>query len=701
MYTKNNMAKSIETEFLNSELCWLEFNNRVLHEAEDPRTPLLERLKFIAIVSNNLDEFAMKRLALVLKQCKLVGNNQTRDGLTYPQLYEAMLKKIHEMVVQQRNCLLHKIIPELRTKGIYILEYNELSDSQKEFARQYYEDQIEPVLTPLAIDLTHPFPFISNLSLNLLLKLRSKTDGIYRYARLKIPGNRPRWIPLNEPDTFIPIEQIITQNLENIFPGDDLEEVFIFRITRSAFSTDKHSDLDITPFDWREPGKQMEVVEELLESRRFAFIVRVETNSDMPESIRKWLSSNLKIELHQIHFVDGPLGLNDLLYFMKLNRIDLKDKPWVPITHPALKAINKDGDITSIFDVIKKQDILLHHPYHNFDTSVLRLIEEAADDTQVLAIKQTLYRTAVNSPIVHALIRAAENGKQVACLVELTARFDEAANIQFAELMDEAGIHVCYGVSSLKTHAKCSLIVRAEGNNLNLYAHIGTGNYHTGTAKLYTDLGLLTSNKKICREVASLFNSLTGHSKHMNYKHILVAPNNMRDRFQELINREIGFVKQGKTGHIICKMNQLEDTEIIRALYKASNAGVKIQLIVRGYCCLRPGVKGLSENIEVTSIIGRFLEHHRIFWFSCGSPSDQEVYIGSGDWMERNLSNRVELATPIKDPGLVRYIKKLLSVYLIDNRQSWVMNSDGTYFQKKPKENKPIVSSQEKIMSFE
>jgi polyphosphate kinase len=695
--------------YINRELSWLEFNNRVLHEALDPRTPLLERLKFSAIFSSNLDEFFMVRVAGLKQQVKAGVTKLTPDGLTPSEQLEVLSDRLRPLIRQQDQHFEYELRNELNAHGIHLLNYVDLTQEQRNYLHQYFEEHIFPVLTPLAIDPSHPFPYISNLSLNLAVIVRDPDTDEELFARVKVPaGILTRFVLLPKELrqessekvsiwTGVPLEQIIAHNLESLFPGTIVQECHPFRVTRNA-------DLSV---EEDEADDLMLAIEQELRKRRVGkSAVRLEIQSSMPENVKDRLMQDLRLEEIDVYEVEGLLGLKDLMSFLSLPCPELKDPPWNPVTPGWISRSQDTCDRDSedsqegedIFTLIRASDRLLHHPYQSFNATVEEFISQAARDPKVLAIKMTLYRTSGDSPIVNALIAAAENGKQVAALVELKARFDEENNITWARKLEQAGVHVVYGLVGLKTHTKIVLVVRQENSKIRRYVHIGTGNYNYKTAKLYTDLGLLSCREELGADLTDLFNFLTGYSRQKSYRKLLVAPVNMRDRMVSLILREADRVRQGKSGRIVAKMNALVDPKIIETLYQASQAGVKIDLIVRGICCLRPGVEGVSENIRVISIIGRFLEHSRIFYFNNGG--EEEVYIGSADWMTRNLSRRVEAVTPIEDVQIAKELQEILGIMLCDNRQAWELQPDGSYIQLQPPENGREQSSQVAFMEM-
>jgi polyphosphate kinase len=695
--------------YINRELSWLEFNNRVLHEACDPRTPLLERLKFLAIFSSNLDEFFMVRVAGLKQQVEATVNLLTPDGRTpQQQLNDIRLQLTPQL--KKLNAEFEDILqPLLVQQGIYILDYIELNQKQRSYLDNYFEEQVFPVLTPLAVDPSHPFPHISNLSLNLAVVVKNPDTEEEFFARVKVPQVLPRFLPL-PPElriqdngktanwTGIPLEQAIAHNLESLFPGMNIQEYHPFRITRDA-------DLEL---EEDEADDLLLAIEQELRKRRMGGnTVRLEIRSQTPASVRSRLLEDLGLTESDIYEVDGLLALRDLMYFVALPLPELKDSPRqsvVPSRLQRLREPNIDADVLEpeegkdFFSIIREKDLLVHHPYQSFSGTVVRFITSAAHDPNVLAIKMTLYRTSGDSPIVNALIAAAENGKQVSVLVELKARFDEENNIYWARRLERVGVHVVYGLVGLKTHSKIVLVVRREKDRMRRYVHIGTGNYNQKTARLYTDLGLFSCREELGADLTDVFNFLTGYSRQKSYREIMVAPVNMRDRFLELIHREIENARNGFSGRIVAKMNALVDPQIIFSLYEASRAGVKIDLIIRGICCLRPGLPNLSDNIRIISIIGRFLEHSRIYYFY--NNSQEEIYIGSADWMRRNLDRRVEVITPIKDQEIAKDLQEILGIMLADNRHAWDLQADGSYIQRCPGENCPEANSQKTIMSM-
>jgi polyphosphate kinase len=663
--------------FLNRDKSWLQFNRRVLQEASDKRNPLLERLRFLIIFSTNLDEFVMKRVGY-LKHLIISGfTHRSVDGQTAEDQLTNIRKHINEDLERQRGIYLG-LVSELERQDIYIYDFEDLNSDDQDYLNLYFKRKVFPVLTPLSVDPGHPFPFISNLSYSLGMILRNPQTETILFSRVKIPEVIPGLIllPKVEGETktrFVTTVTLVRSNLHMLYPGMEIQQTVSFRVSRNA---------DV---DHREDEAQdlLILVEEGIKERRLAECVRLEIHRDTDPNMTTFLKDSLEIVDEDIYLMDFPIDFSILKSIVDLDRPELKFKPWSPIIPKAF------FDNNNIFNMIRQGDVLLHHPYESFTGTVDRFISAAADDPHVLTIKMTLYRTGDNSPFIRNLIKAAEKGKQVVCLIELKARFDEQRNIVWAQKLEDAGVHVVYGILGLKTHTKTALIIRQEHDGeMMSYAHIGTGNYHSQTSNLYTDLGLLTCNKKICEEVMEVFNYLTGSSLKTDYNEILVAPINMKSTFMNKIQQEIKNKKAGKPARIIAKMNSMEDEVITEALYEASQAGVKISLIVRGFCCLKPGIKGLSENIEVISIIGRFLEHSRIFYFANGFEKEAEgdYYIGSADWMHRNLHNRVELITPIYDHKLKEKLWEFLEIMLNDNRQAWLLNEDGTYSQKTPAE---------------
>jgi polyphosphate kinase len=668
--------------YFNQELSWIDFNWRVLHLALDERTPLLERVRFVAITASNLDEFIQKRVGGLKRQEAAGVRSLSPDGRTPSEQLRLLREAIREMQGVMTETWEKSLKPELwRVARVAICDYEQLSQAQKAALHEYFRAQVYPILTPLTVDPGHPFPFISNLSLSLAVILRHPLRGTLHFARLKVPTSLGRWLSLNDlaPDVtprdgryFLPVEQLIASHAADLFHGMEVLSVQSFRITRNA--------------DLRRNEEEAEdllaMISEELRERRFAPVVRVEVAQAMPEYDRRLLIRELGLRDADIYEVDGLMDLTGCFDIVNLNLPHLKDEPWEPVVPARLLYEGETDHSRDIFAIIRQGDLLVHHPYESFAASVQRLIEEAAADSRVLAIKQTLYRTSDESPVVEALRQAAEAGKQVAVLIEVKARFDEASNIEWGQMLENAGVHVAYGLVGLKTHAKATLIVRQERDGLRTYCHIGTGNYHPKTARLYTDLGLLTCDSEIGRDVVNLFHSLTGYAPYQPYQRVMVAPRNMRRQFNRLIRQEIQNQCQYGTGRIIAKMNALDDVGIIKRLYLASQNGVQVDLIIRGHSRLRPGLPGYSDNIRVISILGRFLEHDRIFYFhNNGQP---KLFIGSADWRGRNLRERVELITPIEQPELKQRLIDLLADAMADNRLAWDLDGNGRYRLRRP-----------------
>jgi polyphosphate kinase len=657
----------------NRELTWLDFNWRVLHEALDPRNPLLERLRFIAITASNLDEFFRKRVGGLKRQQAAGLANLNIPGLPPDQQLQLIAHAVHPMMERQSACLRESILPALAEHGMRIIDYQDLNFEEQQYLRSYYLREVYPILTPLAVDPGHPSPFLSNLSLSLGVLLRDPITDETLFARVKVPQNRPRWVPLRHPLHFVPLEQVIIHNLDALFTSMDILAAYPFRVTRNADLARNEEEAD----------DLLEMISGELREQRFAAVVRLEVDEQMPAQMLSILQDELRLDQSDVYTVRGPLRLADLFPLADLNLPHLKYDVWTPLVPPRLTGLDRQSRPSEIFALIRHGDLLVHHPYQSFSASTQQFIEAAARDPQVLAIKQTLYRTSANSPVVAALIHAAERGKQVAVLVEVKARFDEAQNIEWARALENAGCHVAYGLVGLKTHCKISLVIREEDEGLQAYYHIGTGNYNPKTATLYTDIGLFGCRPDISADLMDLFNFLTGYSRQSKYRTLLVAPVNMRQRFCDLIDTEIANAMRGKPAHIIAKMNGLEDPELVYKLYLAGQAGVSIDLIVRGNCRLRPGIPGISDNIRVISIISRFLEHSRIWYFeNDGTP---RYFIGSADWMRRNLSNRVEAIVPIEDLRLQEQIHSILQSALRDHRHAWDMLPDGRYQQRQPR----------------
>ncbi|MGI8836061.1 MAG: polyphosphate kinase 1 [Pyrinomonadaceae bacterium] len=654
----------------NRDLSQLEFFKRVLEEATDESVPLLERLKFLAVFNSNLDEFFMVRVSGLKEMLDITGLQPSPGELEPAQQLKMIRERVLPMVNDQVNCLRNSVLPGLAKQGIEIVEYDSLPERDKKVLNHYFMKNVFRVLTPLAVDPAHPFPHIANLSLNigLTVEVDSKTSepvtlgSLPRFVRIKVPPVVPRLVPVGDSgQKFVLLEELIDANLHSVFPSMRLSKSYLFRVTRDAdveIRDDHAADL-------------LDRIKESLRERRFGNAVRLEVSESMPQLMVQYLTDALGIQSEDVYVMGGILGVGDLMQLYSLDKPGLRDKP-IRMTVPAPLSQKR-----RMFHAIKKQDILLHHPYTSF-TTVTDFIDTAAKDPRVLAIKICLYRTGKNSPIPEALIEASERGKQVTAVVEIKARFDEENNIEWASRLVEAGVHVVYGLVKLKTHSKVALVIRREDHGLQTYVHIATGNYNPTTSKVYTDLGLLTANAEIGDDATDLFNYMTGFSRPREYTHLMVAPVNLRQRMLALIEREIDHRQAGRPARIMAKVNRLTDLEFIDALYRASQAGVPIDLIVRGSCMLRPGVPGLSETVHVRSIVGQFLEHSRIFYFANGGEED--VYIGSADWMARNLDRRVEVVTPILDANLKRHLKNgVLDAYLKDNTKARVLSSDGLY----------------------
>jgi len=655
-------ASSGEHRYLNRDLSWLDFAARVLTMAEDDRQPLLERAKFLAIFSDGLDEFFQVRVAGLKEQVAAGLGATSPDGMTPTEQLRAIRDRVHGLFARLSNSFVGGIAPALAEAGIVLSDWDTLDEDDREFLVKAFHERIFPVLTPLAVDPGHPFPYISNMSLNLAVTVQDPKTGENRFARVKVPPLLPRFVVMPDGERFVPVEQVIAAHLDTLFPGMDIQTREAFRVTRNA-------DLALQE---EEADDLLAAVELELRRRRFGRAVRLEVDSRMSEETRELLMRELEVEPDDLYAVEAPLDLGGLWSVYELDRPDLKDETWVGVTQPVL--VDAEGDPADIFAVLREREVLVHHPYDSFATSVVAFVEQAAADPSVLAIKQTLYRTSGDSPIVKALIRAAEAGKQVAVLVELKARFDEQANIGWARALEEAGVHVVYGLVGLKTHSKTALVVRDEVDGIRRYCHVGTGNYNPKTAGLYEDLGLLSADPDLGADLSELFNYLTGYSRKSHYRKLLVAPLSLRSEMVELIQAQRD---AGADGRIVMKMNSLVDSSVIDELYAASEAGVSIDLVVRGICCLRPGVEGLSENIRVRSIVGRFLEHSRIYAF--GRREQRRYLIGSADLMPRNLDRRVEAVTPVDHVDLQARLQEILDVCLADDLLASVLHADGSW----------------------
>jgi polyphosphate kinase len=671
--------------YFNRELSWLDFNQRVLELAEDPEVPLLERLRFCGIYANNLDEFFMVRVAGLFDQLDAGIEARAPDGLTPKEQIDAIQRSVLELDDRLCKCFSGNLLPALEEHGINIVTLETASAAERREIDERFEQQVFPTLTPLVIGLGRPFPYISNLSLSLGVLLRDSESGNEIIARVKVPKELlGRFLPLGEDgQTFVPLEEVIGANLDALFPGIDVIDHGYFRVTRDA---------DFTVSD--EADDLLQAVQDELRRRRFGEVVRLEVASGMNPKLRAQLVEALRLENREVYDVEGLIDLADLDAIADVpGHAELRWPPWSPVTQPRLQG--EDDDQVDMFAAIRQRDLLVHHPYDSFATSVERFVSQAVADPDVLAIKQTVYRTSDDSPLVPSLIRASERGKQAVCMVELKARFDEEANIHWAKSLEEAGVHVVYGIPGLKTHVKAIVVARREGEQVREYVHVGTGNYNPKTARLYTDLGLFTADPDVGADVAEMFNFLTGYGRPAEYRKVLVSPTTMRDQVIEEIERTTAAHAAGEEARIALKMNSLVDTRCIQALYEASQAGVRIDLNVRGICCLRPGVDGVSENITVRSIVGRFLEHSRIYVFRRGEET--RVLMGSADLMPRNLDSRVELVAPVEDAALKAELMDVLERCFADNANTWELASDGSWTRRQP--NGEIRSVQEELMA--
>ncbi len=660
--------------FNHRDLSWLEFNARVLHEALDERTPLFERVRFLGIFQSNLDEYFMKRMGSLYSHARIRFRKQ-------------LLPLLHD----SRICFEKELVPALKEAGIHLLSWKDLTAEERERANHLFRHQIFPVLTPFAVDSGHPFPFVSNLSISLgvFLNYPGREDET-QFARIKVPNLFPQWIRVDgkkDPKhaRFLSVLDLIGANVNSLFPGMEIRDMMPFRVTRNT-------NIEADP---EESDDLLEAISTELKERKFGDVVRLEYAGKGHPLMLEMLRDELHLDEDQVYSVQGLLEHGSLKPVLELNRPEFKFEPWIPVPVPALSDPDRD-----IFQTIKHHDILVHHPYESFSGSVERFIRAAVNDPKVTAIKMTLYRTGADSPLIPLLKKAAELGKHVVCLVELKARFDEEKNILVAQSLEDSGVHVVYGVIGLKTHCKTTLVVRQEGDEMRSYCHIGTGNYHSVTSRLYTDFGLFTCKREIAEDVVNLFHFLTGKSLKKDYNKLLVAPLTLKEQFLRRIHHETENAKKGLPARIIAKVNSLDERDISHALYEASEAGVRVDLIVRGLCCLRPGVKGLSTNIRVFSVIGRFLEHSRIFYFQNGEkePVKGEFFIGSADWMQRNLISRVEAVAPIEDPLHRERILDFLNLLIDDHRQGWEMRSDGTYKKRKVKHPKKDLGTHQILM---
>jgi polyphosphate kinase len=682
--------------YINRELSLLEFQRRVLEEVRDETNPLLERLKFLAIFGSNMDEFFMVRVSGIRKQIEAGVLQVSPDGMTPREELAAIRKFAQELFEEAQQFFQRKLLPKLEKVGIRILEYGKLGKTQKERADKYFKERIYPILTPLALDPGHPFPHISNLSLNLAIVVRDK-NGNEKFARLKVPATLPRLVPIKRSSGsarkdgtiphnhyFVWLEQVIAANLQDLFPGLEVVAAYPFRVVRDA-------DVEIQEL---EADDLLETMQQSIRKRKFGSVVQLAIHPTMPVHVRELLVENLEVSHNDVYTLNHPLGWGDLMQlYNSVERYDLKYPPSNPRVPKPLRSFEKSDDI---FAAIRAEDILLHHPYDSF-APVLDFLNAAARDPDVLAIKQTLYRVGPNAPVVDALLEAAERGKQVAVLVELKARFDEESNIGWALALERAGVHVVYGLVGLKTHCKVTMVVRQEGEGIRRYLHLATGNYNAVTSRAYEDFGLFTCDQDMGADASDLFNYLTGYSTKQKYKKLFVAPVNLRESIEALIKREIGHARAGQKTRLIFKMNSLVDPRMIQLLYAASQAGVKVDLLVRGICCLRPGIKGVSDNIRVISIVGRYLEHSRLYYFH--NQGKEEVYLGSADLMPRNLDHRVEVVFPVASKAHIRYLReKVLEAYFRDNVRARFLNADGTYTRATPKGNERPFDVQSYLM---
>jgi polyphosphate kinase len=677
---------------VNRELSLLAFQGRVFEEARDPANPLLERVRFLSTVTSNLDEFFMIRVAGIEQQVASGVTEPSVDGLTPSQQLAEIRREALRLTRALVSCWQDELRPQLDAAGVHVLDHPQLDARQTGHARTYFDEMVMPVLTPLAFDPGRPFPHISNLSLNLAVLVDD--DGAERFARIKVPDTLPRLVPIgrgtgggpahgasHRSQAFVWLEQLVAANVDRLFPGVRVKGVFPFHVTRDA-------EMELQEL---EAADLLASVEHGVRERRFGSVVRLVVTPSMPDRVRDLLVQNLEVDIRDVHAVEGPLALSGLAALASFDRSDLKFPP----AFPAMPARLARGD-EDLFTTVRRQDVLVHHPFESF-APVVDFLRSAARDPNVLAIKTTLYRVGRNSPVVEALLEANQNRKQVAVLVELKARFDEESNIGWARALEADGVHVIYGLLGLKTHSKVALVVRREGDRLARYVHLSTGNYNAVTATAYTDLGLLTSDPEIGEDATQLFNYLTGYAHPKDFRRLLVAPVNLRERLRELIERESAHAREGRGGHLVFKMNALSDEGMIEAIVRAAGAGVKVELLVRGICCLRPGVAGATENVRVTSIVGRFLEHSRIFWFR--NAGAEEVYLGSADLMRRNLSRRVEVLFPVTDPALVRHLRDdVLAAYLADNVRARRMRSDGTYERIHPLDGEAAVDAQARLL---
>jgi polyphosphate kinase len=668
-----------EHRYINRELSWLAFNARVLALASDPATPLLERAKFLAIFETNLDEFFMVRVAGLRRRVEAGLGAYSADGMSPQEQLDAISRRAHELVSEHRRVFTDEVLPALVAVGVDILRWDELKDDDRDELHKLFREQVFPVLTPLAVDPAHPFPYISGLSLNLAVVVRDPETGGEHFARVKVPPLLTRFMRVAG-NHFVPLEDVIAAHLDQLFSGMDVVQHHTFRVTRNA-------DLEV---DEDETEDLLQALERELLRRRFGPVVRLEVEESMSSLVLDVLKRELDVEDEDVYRASGPLDLSGLWAIHALDRPELKDPRFGATTHPRLAGA--DGGMRDIFEVLRAGDVLLHHPYDSFTRSVQAFVEQASADPHVLAIKQTLYRTSGDSPIVDALIDAAESGKQVVVVVELQARFDEMANIRWARALEQAGCHVVYGLVGLKTHAKAMLVVRQEASGLRRYAHIGTGNYNPKTARIYEDLGILTANPQVGADLTNLFNHLTGYSRHTDYSRLLVAPHSVRRGVIEMLEREVAHHRAGRPARVVIKVNSLVDEQVVDALYRTAQAGVPIDVLVRGMCVLRPGVPGLSETVRVRSILGRFLEHSRILWFANGG--DDECWIGSADLMHRNLDRRVEALVKVGEPVDVEQLEASLELAMSDRVAAWELGPEGSWHKREAVSGLPLVDYQ-------
>lgn len=692
----NALPELTPENYTNRELSWIEFNNRVLKHAQDERVPLLERIKFLAIVSGNLDEFYMVRVASLRRKIEVGSGARRPDGYAPLALLDEIRARVIELMSTQRETLRY-VTQLLKQQSVYLTQVSDLNTVQRAAVAAYFNDQVFPILTPLGVDHARPFPFISNLSLSLAVWLRREKDpdSEHEFVRIKVPDVIPRLVNVSEMvyryagqesegSTFVWLEDVIADNLDSLFPGMTVVECSFFRVTRNAdidYEKEEASDLQEDISD---------IIEDSLLERRFGSVVRLSVPEDISQRTLGRLIEELKVDPERdVYKLNGALGIGHLMELMSLDRPDLKYVPFAPKIPDVLPSGKEP-----IFNAVRQRDVLLHHPFDSF-LPVEEFIRGAAHDNDVQAIKATLYRVGRNSPIVQAMMEARDNDKQVAVLVEIKARFDEQNNLEWARAMDHKGVHVTYGVEELpvKTHAKIAMVVRREYDGIRRYVHLGTGNYNSGTARLYTDIGLFTCDREIGDDASRLFNRLTGYAPATTYKRLLVAPEYLLSSLVDLIDNEIAAAKEGKPARLIFKMNQLEEDVMIRKLFEASQAGVRVDLLVRGLCCLRPGIPGYSENIHVRSLVGRFLEHSRIFYFQ-NAPQEKQIFMGSADLMRRNLYNRVEIVFPVSEPIIQRRVLRILATYLRDNMQTWILQPDGTYQRVSPAEGEAQIDAQ-------